>query len=123
MAMIHTGPERRWIMAEAIATQSSRGHRTIGLPIAEDASQQIVDDPVAFRRTIEEWCRDMPELFPWDWDGCQLMGHRVSAKQGVTIRRLRLRDGTTSRIRPSFLMPSMTAPTADVEGPLFLRNF
>ena len=51
------------------------------------------------------------------------MGHRVSAKQGVTIRRLRMKDGTTYSIRPSFLMPYMTARTADVEGPLFLRKF
>jgi len=110
-------------MAEAIATQSSRGHRTICLPIAEDAYQQIVNDPGAFRRTIEEHYRRMPELFPQDFEGFQLMGHRVSAKQGVTIRRLRLKDGTTYSIRPSFLMPYMTARTADVEGPLFLRKF
>jgi len=123
MALIHPVPERRWIMAEAIATRSSRGHRTICLPIAEEADRQIVDDPVAFRRTIEEWCRDMPELFPWNLDGFPLMGHRVSAQQGVMIRRLRLKDGTTYSIRPSFLMPCMTARTVDVEGPLSLRNF
>ena len=110
-------------MAEAIATRSSRGHRTICLPIAEEAYQQIVNDPVEFRRTIEDCFRRMPELFPRDFEGFQLMGHRVSAKQGVTIRRLRLKDGTTYSIRPSFLMPSMTARTADVEGPLFLRKF
>ena len=110
-------------MAEAIATRSSRGHRTICLPIAEEAYRQIVNDPVEFRRTIEDCFRRMPELFPRDFEGFQLMGHRVSAKQGVTIRRLRLKDGTTYSIRPSFLMPYMTARTADVEGPLFLRQF
>ena len=31
--------------------------------------------------------------------------------------------GTTSSIRPSFLMPSRTAHTEDVQGPLFLRTF
>ena len=110
-------------MAEAIATRSSRGHRTICLSIAEEAYRQIVNDPVEFRRTIEDCFRRMPELFPRDFEGFQLMGHRVSAKQSVTIRRLRLKDGTTSSIRPSFLMPSRTARTADVEGPLFLRKF
>ena len=110
-------------MAEAIATRSSRGHRTIGLPIAEEADQQIVNDPVEFQRTIEECFRRMPELFPRDFEGFQLMGHRASAQQGVTIRRLRLKDGTTSSIRPSFLMPDLTARTADVEGPLFWRQF
>ena len=110
-------------MAEAITTRSSRGHRTICLPIAEEAYRQIVNDPVEFRRTIEDCFRRMPELFPRDFEGFQLMDHRVSVKQGVTIRRLRLKDGTTYSIRPSFLMPYMTARTADVEGPLFLRQF
>src|SRR5512135_1177368 len=123
MAMIHAVPERRGIMAEAIATRSSRGHRTICLPIAEEAYRQIVNDPVEFRRTIDDCFRRMPELFPRDFEGFQLMGHRVSAKQGVTIRRLRLKDGTTYSIRPSFLMPYVTARTEDVEGPLFLRKF
>lgn len=51
------------------------------------------------------------------------MGHRVSAKQGVTIRRVLLKDKTAYSIRPSFLMPYMTARVEDVEGPLFLRTF
>ncbi len=110
-------------MAAAIATRSSRGHRTICLPFAEDVYQQIINDPVTFRRTIAECFQQAPELFPRDFEGVQLMGHRVSAKQGITIRRLRLKDGTTSSIRPSFLMPYMTARTADVEGPLFLHTF
>ena len=38
-------------MAEAIATRSSRGHRTICLPIAEEAYRQIVNDPIEFRGT------------------------------------------------------------------------
>ena len=32
-------------MAEVIATRSSRGHRTICLPIPEETYQQIIDDP------------------------------------------------------------------------------
>jgi hypothetical protein len=110
-------------MAAAIATRSSRGHRTICLPFAEDVYQQIINDPVTFRRTIEEYFQEAPELFPRDFEGFQLMGHRVSAKQSIMIRRLRLKDGTTYSIRPSFLMPYMTARTADVEGPLFLHTF
>jgi hypothetical protein len=34
-----------------------------------------------------------------------------------------LRDGAAYSVRPSFLMPYMTARVADVEGPLFLRTF
>ena len=111
-------------MAEAIATQSSRRHRTICLPIAEEAYRQIVNDPVAFRRTIDDWFRQMPELFPANLaQGYELKDNRVSVKQGLPIRRILLKDQTAYSIRPSFLMPDMTARTEDVEGPLFLRKF
>ena len=44
-------------------------------------------------------------------------------KQQIPIRRILLKDDSAYSIRPSFLMPYMTARTADVEGPLFLRKF
>ena len=56
-------------MAEALATRSSRGHRTICLPIAEEAYRQIVDDPRAFRRAIDDCFRQTPELFPANFAG------------------------------------------------------
>ena len=110
-------------MAETAATHASRGHRTICLPIPEPTSQRIIDDPRAFRRTLDDCFQRMPELFPRHFPGYQLMGHRVSVKQGVTIRRVRLTDGATYSIRPAFLMPYMTARTAEVQGPLSLRKF
>src|SRR4051812_44150892 len=93
------------------------------LPIPEPTYQRIIDDPRAFRRTIDDCFQRMPELFPRHFLGYQLMGHRVSAKQGVTIRRVRLQDGTAYSIRPAFLMPYMTARTDEVQGPLSLRKF
>src|SRR3954454_14859566 len=113
--MIHRAPERRWIMAGSRATQASRGHRTICLPIPEATYRQIIDDPRAFRRTLDDRFQRLPELFPRNFEGYQLMGHRVSVKQGVKIRRIILKDGTAYSIRPSFLMPYMTARVADVE--------
>src|SRR5512142_826629 len=110
-------------MAETAATQASRGHRTICLPIPEPTYHQVIDDPRAFRRTIDDCFRRMPELFPANFQGYQLMGHRLSAKRGAMIRRVRLRDGTAYSIRPAFLMPYMTARAAEVQGPLFLRKF
>jgi len=66
----------------------------------------------------------MPELFPANFgQGYQLKDDRMSAKQRLRIRRIVLTDGTAYSIRPSFLMPYLTARTADVEGPLFLRRF
>jgi hypothetical protein len=110
-------------MAEGLATRSPRGHRTICLPISEPTYQQIIDDPQAFRQTLDDFFQRMPELFPRNFPGYQLMGQRRSAKQGVQIRRVLLKDGTAYSIRPSFLLPYMTARTAEVEGPLFLRKF
>ena len=37
-------------MAEGIATRSSRGHRTICLPIEEEDYLRIIHDPKVFRR-------------------------------------------------------------------------
>jgi hypothetical protein len=111
-------------MAEGSATRSSRGYRTICLPVSEVAYAEAVHDPVAFRRWLDEGFRTMPELFPLDLaKGYELKDQRLSLKQGLPIRRILLKDGTAYSVRPSFLMPYMTARVADVEGPLFLRKF
>jgi len=111
-------------MAELLATRSSRGHRTICLPIAEDAYRRIVSIPSEFRHAIDDCFQQSPELFPANFaHGYQFKDVRMSAKRGVLIRRLILSDGRAYSLRPSFLMPYLTARTEDVEGPLFLRKF
>lgn len=111
-------------MANGNATGSSRGHRTICVPISEECYRQIVNDPRDFRRTLDECFRQLPELFPKNFaEGYQLKDARKSAKQDVPIRRIVLNDGRSYSVRPSFLMPYMTARTKEVEGPLFLRKF
>jgi hypothetical protein len=111
-------------MAEGLAARSSRGHRTLCLPIAEEAYSQIVQDPGAFRRWIEDCFRESPEVFPANFaQGFELKDGRRSVKQDLPIRRLLTKDKTAYSVRPSFLMPYMTARVADVEGPLFLRKF
>ena len=111
-------------MAEGIAAGSSRGHRTICLPISEEAYLEIINDPAAFRRAIDDCFGWMPELFPANFaQGYRLKDDRMSAKQEILIRRVRLKDGTAYSIRPSFLMPYLSARTEEVEDPLFLRKF
>jgi hypothetical protein len=105
-------------------TRAARGQRTLCLPLAEDTYARIIDDPKQFRRALDDLFRSAPELFPIDFaSGYQLKDARTSAKQGLRIRRILLNDGTAYSIRPSFLMPYLTARTADVEAPLFLRKF
>ena len=111
-------------MAEGSATRSSRGHRTICLPVSEDAYTQAVNDPAAFRNLLDEHFRTTPELFPPNFaQGYELKDDRMSVKQRLPIRRILLKDRTAYSVRPSFLMPYMTARVADVEGSLFLRKF
>jgi hypothetical protein len=111
-------------MAELLATRASRGHRTLCLPFAEESYFRVIDDPIEFRRAIDERFQSMPELFPAGFaEGYRLKDDRVSVKRKVPIRRLILKDGTAYGVRPSFLMPYMTARTDDVQGPLFLRKF
>jgi hypothetical protein len=105
-------------------TRASRGQRTVCLPITEAAYARIIDDPQEFRRALEDAYRGAPELFPDDFPlGYQLKDDRMSAKQRIRIRRIVLKNGTAYSIRPSFLMPYLTARTADVEPALFLRKF
>ena len=111
-------------MADGTVARSSRVHRTICLPISEASYRGVVGDPAAFRRWLDEAFRAAPELFPTGFDrGYELKDARTSAKQGLPIRRIRLRDGAAYSLRPSFLMPYMAARVEDVEGPLFLRAF
>ncbi len=59
-------------MAEEIATRSSRGHRTICLPIEEEDYLRIIHDPKTYRRTLE--------LFPVNFTlGYELKDDRMSA--------------------------------------------
>src|SRR4051812_22189266 len=122
--MIHDVTGRRWIMAEGLATSVSRGHRTLCLPIAEEAYLQAVNDPVAFRRWIDDCFREAPELFPADFArGYQLKDGRTSVKRAIPIRRILTKGQIAYSVRPSFLMPYLTARVEEVEGPLFLRKF
>ncbi len=111
-------------MAEGSALALGRGHATICLPFEEDEYQAIVDDPKRFRRRLEGRFAEMPELFPEGFaEGYAMKDARTSRKQRVPIRRITLRDGRSYSIRPSFLMPYMTARTDDVEAPMFFRKF
>ncbi len=111
-------------MAEGSALGLYRGQAAICLPIEEDEYNVIVETPEAFRQSLHRYDTQMPEVFPEGFDrGYAMKDGRTSVKQGVSIRRIVLRDGSSYSIRPSFLMPYMTARTEEVEGPLFLRKF
>jgi hypothetical protein len=111
-------------MAHGRANESAAAIRTICLPITEERYRQIGNDPAAFRLWVQECFQVGPELFPEGFaQGFTMKDRRTSRKTALVLRRIALRDGTTYSIRPSFVMPYLTARTDDIEKPLFLRKF
>ena len=111
-------------MAEGSAVALCRGHATICLPIEKDEYHALVGNPKEFRRWLDRCFAEMPELFPQGFSrGYAMKDGRTSVKLGESLRRIILRHGRSYSIRPSFLMPYMTARTEEVENPLFLRKF
>jgi hypothetical protein len=102
-----------------------RGCSTICLPFDQQLYHEVIDDPVRFRRTLDRFFREMPELFPAAFaSGYRLKDIRTSAKRGLRLRRIRCTaTGEAFTIRPSFVLPYLSASTDQVEGPLFLRCF
>jgi hypothetical protein len=103
----------------------ARSCSTICLPVSIDSYRHVVTDPQRFRSWLDQMFRDAPELFPTAFaQGYRLKDARCSAKTGLRLRRIRLKaTGASFSVRPSFLLPSMTGWTDDVQGPLFLRAF
>jgi hypothetical protein len=112
-------------MANTAANHSpNHTMRTICLPCTEDQYRSLVTDPQAFRAWVQQAFELHPELFPDGFDkGFCMVDRRISKKQQLPMRRIQLRDGCRYSIRPSFVMPYMTARTSDVEDALFLRQF
>jgi hypothetical protein len=100
-------------------------NRQICLPFDEGTYDEIVKDPLQFRLFIDEMIVQHPELFPSNiMNGYQMKDGYYSKKLGITTRRITTKDPKISyTIRPSFVMPYMTAKTDDVEKMLFLRKF
>jgi hypothetical protein len=101
------------------------GCSTICLPIRKDDYVQIIADPPAFRRWLDQAFVEAPELFPPDFaQGYTLKDDRTSAKLGLRLRRIKCKaTGIAFSVRPSFVLPYLAGYTDDVEKPLFLRRF
>ncbi len=111
-------------MAETSVQGISRGYATICLPVSEDRYNEIVNNSESFRDWLDSSYREIPEVFPAGFEqGYRMKDGRRSEKQGLWIRRIELRDGSAYSVRPSFVMPYMTARTDDVADVLFLRKF
>lgn len=112
-------------MADGSAKRSpTADSRTICLPCTEEDYRTRVEDAHKFRDWLQQSFASHPELFPEGFaQGFHMVDCRTSKKQQLPLRRIELRDRSRFTIRPSFVMPYMTARTADVEKGLFLRKF
>lgn len=102
-----------------------RGFSTICLPISPERYQQLIGSPSLFRHWLDQAFRDAPELFPAAFaHGYTLKDDRVSTKRGLRLRRIRCTaSGAAFSVRPSFVLPYMTAWVGEADDPLFLRAF
>ena len=108
---------------DSVTTASEKNHHTICLPFCDQEYGNIIDDAGQFRNFLDCSYEKMPELFPPNFSqGYQLKDSRMSMKLNIKIRRIELRDDSSYSIRPSFVMPYMTAYTKDVEDPLFFAK-
>jgi hypothetical protein len=100
--------------------QPRRGHRTICIPCSQRDYERVVGDPEEFRKLLDRQIRETPELFPPEIErGYRMKDLYPSRKTGHKLRRIELRDHQCYLVRPSFLMPYLSAYTEDVQAPLF----
>src|SRR6202030_3998042 len=96
--------------------KNHRGSSTICLPIRKEVYDSIVEDPEKFRAAVDQAFSDMPELFPKAFaQGYILKDSRLSRKLGMLLRRVECKVTQEAfTVRPSFVMPYMTALTDEV---------
>jgi hypothetical protein len=110
-------------MEEVDARSTTRCNRNICLPFSQDVYNKNIEDPINFRKCINERIELFPELFPPEiYTGYQMKDSYCSKKQLIMTRRIEI-AGIPYTIRPSFIMPYMTGLTDEIEKALFLRKF
>jgi hypothetical protein len=100
-----------------------RGQKTICLSCSQQQYEQAVEDPVRFRRLLNQQIEATPDLFPPEIGrGYRMKDTYRSRKTGCKLRRIELRDLQCYLVRPCFLMPYLSGHTEDVQAPLFFAS-
>ncbi|MCI5147994.1 MAG: hypothetical protein D3916_01055, partial [Candidatus Electrothrix sp. MAN1_4] len=106
-----------------MSESAQRANCTICIPFNKQKSAYQAECPKAFRCQLNEIIKKHPELFPPEIkNGYRMKDSYVSKKLNIRIRRIEI-AGRSYTVRPSFVMPYMTAFTDDVEKGLFLNKF
>jgi hypothetical protein len=104
--------------------ESNRGDKIIRLPISVQEYEKLSKDVVQFRVKLEELHRLYPEIFPTNFAlGYEFHDKRLSKKQGVSHRRIALRDGSIYALYSHVWMPYMSGKSADSWYALLLIFF
>lgn len=113
------------INSEAVTAPNTRHNRMIRLPFTREQHELSIDDAVAFRKFLEFFYSDYPELFPGSFSkGYVMKDIRISSKLGIRFRRITTTcDNITYTVQPSFVMPHCAGLTAEVSNGIFLRKF
>jgi len=102
------------------------GTKHICLPFPSEAQYRAyVDDTVQYRQYLTQMLCQHSALFPTAMDqGSTFHDYSMSLKQDLAMRRIKVKaTGAVFALRPSFVMPSMIARTAEVEKALYLRQW
>jgi len=110
-------------MQKDLKSKLPRPNRTICLPFDRDTYSIVIEEPFQFRLYIDDIAAERTELFPSEISGgYQMKDIRFSSRLPVAVRRIKIGKHSYT-VRPSFVMPYMTAMTDDAEPALFLRKF
>lgn len=101
-------------------------HKTICIAFPDEETYGVcMTDQAKFHAHLEQTYQQHPELFPKAFEaGYILHGFVYSKKQAIKTRRIKLAENNEAyQIRPSFLMPYMTARTDEVEKGLYFKRW
>jgi len=102
---------------------TTRQCRIICVPFLRGSYPSFIKDAALFRENLDDNINRFPELFPEEIkQGYRMKDLYWSKRMGLWIRRIEV-QGSSYRIRPSFVMPYLTGWVDDIEKALFLRKF
>ncbi len=107
--------------------RTTRGSKTICLPIEQESYSEIVGEATLYRAWLDEMYAKQPELFRQALAGGYRLHDRLPLSKklpDIQLRRLALKtNDEVYSVRPSFVLSYMTGYTDAVEKGLFMLSF
>ncbi len=104
-----------------------RGSKTICIPCTEQEYMSLLENNERFKNHIDNLYQLHPEIFPNAFEEGYVLNGYTETSQKITNFRMRrikmLANKQVYAVRPSCIMPYMTAYTENVEKALYLRRY